>query len=75
MEPEKVGTGIAAQPATSYIHSEPKGVVLIISPWNYPVNLAIVPLIGAIAAGNTVLLKVSRHSPTVGATLEKLLTK
>lgn len=45
------------------------------SPWNYPVNLALVPLMGAIAGGNTVLLKVSAHSGSTAETLKKLLDK
>ena len=40
------------------LHPEPYGLVLIIAPWNYPINLSLVPLIGAIAAGNAVILKV-----------------
>ncbi|NLJ99183.1 MAG: aldehyde dehydrogenase family protein, partial [Tissierellia bacterium] len=62
MEPKKVSTPIYLQPATSFIYPEPKGVVLIISPWNYPFQLAISPLIGAMAAGNCILLKPSNQS-------------
>jgi len=75
MRPERVYTTIAAMPASSYIYKDPAGVVLIMSPWNYPVNLALVPLIGAIAGGNAVFLKLSRHSANVGKTLEKLVHK
>jgi acyl-CoA reductase-like NAD-dependent aldehyde dehydrogenase len=46
---------------------------LLFSPWNYPVNLAIVPLAGAIAAGNSVFIKFSRHSQSTGETFAKLL--
>lgn len=57
------------------MYHEPKGVVLIMSPWNYPINLAVVPLAGAIAAGNCALLKLSRHSANVARTLGTLLQK
>eukprot|EP01126_Amoeba_proteus_P015975 TRINITY_DN172_c0_g1_i3.p1 TRINITY_DN172_c0_g1~~TRINITY_DN172_c0_g1_i3.p1 ORF type:complete len:381 (-),score=41.55 TRINITY_DN172_c0_g1_i3:735-1877(-) len=73
--PKDVTTNLVSIPATSQIVKDPVGTVLIISPWNYPVNLAIVPLIGAIAAGNTVFLKLSRHSAHTGKTLEKLLVR
>lgn len=75
MQPTKVSTGIGQQPATSWIYPDPLGVVLIMSPWNYPINLAMVPLLGAIAGGNTVFLKLSRHSSNTGAVLEKLVLK
>jgi acyl-CoA reductase-like NAD-dependent aldehyde dehydrogenase len=73
MTPESVNTNLAALPACSYIYKDPVGVVLVISPWNYPINLALVPLIGAISAGNAVLLKASRHSVNTGRILEKLI--
>jgi acyl-CoA reductase-like NAD-dependent aldehyde dehydrogenase len=73
MKPEKVTSSIAVLPASSWIHPEPRGTVLIMSPWNYPVNLAIVPLAGAIAAGNSVFIKFSRHSQSTGETFAKLL--
>lgn len=57
-----VPTPIYLLPSISYIYPEPKGVVLIISPWNYPFQLAISPLIGAIAAGNCAVLKPSNKS-------------
>lgn len=53
----------------SFIRHEGKGVVLIIAPWNYPINLALVPLAGALAAGNTVLLKPSELTPHVSKAL------
>ncbi|WP_313758266.1 aldehyde dehydrogenase family protein, partial [Tissierella sp.] len=71
MKPKKVPTPIYLQPANSYIYSEPKGIVLIISPWNYPFQLAISPLIGAIAAGNCVVLKPSNQSKET----EKIISK
>ena len=57
----------------SEIHYEPKGVTLIMSPWNYPVNLTLGPLIGAIAAGNCVVLKPSEHTPHTAAALQDLI--
>lgn len=56
-----------------YVKAEPKGHVLIISPWNYPVMLTLRPLIGAIAAGNSVVVKPSEHTPTVSGVIKKLL--
>ncbi|KAL8717710.1 MAG: hypothetical protein Q9225_005075 [Loekoesia sp. 1 TL-2023] len=60
----------AYQPA---IHKEPKGVVLIIAPWNYPIVLLFLPLLGAIAAGNAAILKPSEFTPNVTAILAKLI--
>jgi aldehyde dehydrogenase (NAD+) len=59
IKPEKVATPLANQPATSTIHHDPLGVVLIIGPWNYPVQLVLGPLVGALAAGNCALIKPS----------------
>ena len=73
MKPKKVPTPIYLQPAKSFIYSEPKGVVFIISPWNYPFQLAISPLVGAIAAGNCILLKPSNKSKATEAIIEKII--
>ncbi|MCT4597019.1 MAG: aldehyde dehydrogenase [Vallitalea sp.] len=73
MKPQKVKTPISQFGAKSYIYSEPRGVVLIISPWNYPFNLTITPLIGAMAAGNTCLVKTSRNSPNVSKIIAKII--
>jgi aldehyde dehydrogenase (NAD+) len=59
----KVGTPMALFGTSSYYKYEPKGVCLIISPWNYPVNLTFSPLVSAIAAGNTVIIKPSEMTP------------
>lgn len=53
---------------------EPYGTVLIVSPWNYPFQLAMIPLIGAMGAGNTVVLKPSSSTPNVSATIKKMLS-
>lgn len=62
-------------PAKSMIVSEPYGVVLVMSPWNYPFQLSCVPLIGAIAAGNCVVLKPSEYSYHTSLILESILTE
>lgn len=59
MQPERVKTPLFLLPASGKKYAEPKGTVLIIGAWNYPINLTLIPLIGAIAGGNTVLLKPS----------------
>lgn len=59
----RVSTPIVFQPGTSYIEPMPKGVVLIISPWNYPLQLSLLPLISAIAAGNCAIVKPSELAP------------
>ena len=60
-------------PARNYIYSEPYGVVLIISPWNYPFNLTIAPLIDAIAAGNCAIIKCSEYSINTSKVIEKII--
>lgn len=75
MKPEGVVTGITSFPARSFVMNEPLGQVLIISPWNYPFQLLIAPLIGAIAAGNTVMLKPSEISHHTSAVLAKLVNQ
>ena len=62
-EPTRVAAPLVNFPSKEWIHSEPFGKVLIISPWNYPFMLAISPLIGALAAGNTAVVKPSELSP------------
>lgn len=61
-KPKRVRTPMAHFLSSSKIHYQPYGKVLIISPWNYPFQLALIPLAGAIAAGNVVTLKPSRNS-------------
>ena len=70
MKPEKVGTNLLNIPSSSFIMPEPLGVVLIISPWNYPFQLLLTPLIGAIAAGNCVVLKPSELAPATAAIIK-----
>ncbi|MEM9535867.1 MAG: aldehyde dehydrogenase [Cyanobacteria bacterium P01_E01_bin.45] len=63
MRPEKVKLGIDQFPGSAWRQPEPLGVVLIIGPWNYPFQLMMSPLVGAIAAGNCAVLKPSEHAP------------
>lgn len=73
MRPEKVWTPLLAQPGKARLHREPVGVVLIISPWNYPVQLLLTPLVGAIAAGNCAVLKPSEVAPNVSRVLSRIV--
>ncbi|CAG0949563.1 aldehyde dehydrogenase (NAD+) [Myxococcaceae bacterium] len=75
MKPERVSTPLNQQPATARIVREPLGVVLIIAPWNYPVQLMLSPLVGAIAAGNCAVLKPSEVSAHTSAALGRLLPR
>ncbi len=72
-KPESKKTNLLLFPAKSKIIKEPLGVVLIISPWNYPVSLSLLPLIGAIAAGNCAVLKTSRSCPHTSAVLASMI--
>lgn len=73
MEPERVSTNLLNMPSSSKVLKEPLGVVLIIGPWNYPFQLLINPLIGAIAAGNCVVLKPSEFAPATDAVMKKIV--
>ncbi len=73
MKPRKVPTPIGLFGSTSAIVHEPKGVVLIISPWNYPIYLTLGPLVSALAAGNCAVIKPSEFTPHTTAFLIKLL--
>ncbi|MEO6669199.1 MAG: aldehyde dehydrogenase [Ferruginibacter sp.] len=73
MQPEKVSTNLLNLPSKSFIISEPLGVVLIIAPWNYPFQLLFTPLVGAIAAGNCVVLKSSEFAPATSRIMKLLI--
>lgn len=73
--PKQVRTPITNFPSTSRIYAEPYGVALIMSPWNYPFQLAVLPLVGAIAAGNCAIVKPSNYSPNTSAVIELILSK
>ena len=75
LRPKRVGVPMSLAPAKARWVREPLGTVLIISPWNYPVNLALAPLVGAIAAGNTAVLKPSELSPATSRVLTDLLPR
>lgn len=70
---KKVSTPLFLIPSRSRIQAVPYGTVLIMAPWNYPLQLALLPLIGAIAAGNTVLLKCSPFAPKTSVWIHKLV--
>lgn len=73
MQPDQVATNLLNLPSGSRIMKEPLGVVLIIGPWNYPFQLLINPLIGAISAGNCVVLKPSEFAPATDEVMKKII--
>jgi acyl-CoA reductase-like NAD-dependent aldehyde dehydrogenase len=75
VKPQRVATGLFAQPGKSAIYPEPLGIILIIAPWNYPIQLTLVPLLGAIAAGNCVIIKPSEMAPATSHLLANELPK
>ena len=75
MKPRRAAVGWKFWPASAQVRPEPVGVVGILSPWNYPVNLALVSLVSAIAAGNHVYLKPSEHTPRTAVFLRELLAQ
>lgn len=74
MAGKTVPTSLAFTGSTSWVHYEPKGVCLVISPWNFPFNLTFIPMISAIAAGNTVILKPSENSRAVSQMMSRLIS-
>lgn len=74
MRPEKVRRTLLTATVRSEIRLEPKGVVLVISPWNFPINLSLTPLISAVAAGNCVILKPSEFSPNASQILAEIIS-
>ncbi|KAE9650678.1 coniferyl aldehyde dehydrogenase [Pseudomonas sp. PB106] len=75
MKPSRRKVGMAFQPAAAKVIYQPLGVVGVIVPWNYPLYLAIGPLVGALAAGNRVMLKLSESTPATGLLLKALLAR
>ena len=75
MRPERQPAPMVLQPGSAYVQTEPLGTVLIIAPWNYPIQLALAPLIGAIAAGNCAVIKPSEVSPASSKLLGELLPR
>lgn len=73
MAPEKVPTPLLLQPGDSRIERVPKGVVLILGPWNFPINLVVVPAVAAIAAGNCVVIKPSEVAPRCAEVIKQMM--
>jgi len=73
VRPRRVAVPLTLAPASASVVAEPVGVVLVIGPWNYPVQLCIGPIIGALAAGDAVLLKPSELAPATSTALARLL--
>lgn len=71
LRPRPVPVPLAVQPAKAWTELTPLGVVLVIGPWNYPLQLLLAPLAGALAAGNTAVLKPSEHAPATSAALAR----
>lgn len=75
MKPRRAGTTLLAATNTAWIDMQPRGRVLIIAPWNFPMNLCFGPLVSALAAGNTVILKPSELTPHVSALMGRLVAQ
>ncbi|MFK3798400.1 coniferyl aldehyde dehydrogenase [Pseudomonas sp. NPDC088444] len=75
MRPSRRRVGMAFQPASAKVMYQPLGVVGVIVPWNYPLYLAIGPMVGALAAGNRVMLKLSESTPATGELLKRLFAR
>ncbi|NWL76356.1 coniferyl-aldehyde dehydrogenase [Pseudomonas taiwanensis] len=75
MKPSRRSVGMAFQPASAKVVYQPLGVVGVIVPWNYPLFLAIGPLVGALAAGNRVMIKMSESTPATAQLLQELLAR
>ncbi len=73
MDATSVSTNLLNLPSSSRIEQEPLGVVLIIGPWNYPFQLLLIPVLGAIAAGNCVVMKPSEFAPATAFLIEKII--
>ena len=73
IKPQSVPTSLVNFPSQNFILTEPYGCVLIISPWNYPVQLSLLPLVGALAAGNTAFVKPSELTPATSGVIKQLL--
>ncbi len=73
IRPRRVGLPLALQPALGKVIPEPLGVVLVIAPWNYPLMLALSPVIGALAAGNSVVIKPSELAPATAELISRVI--
>ena len=72
-KPKRISSSLINFPSKDYIIPEPYGNILMISPWNYPFQLSLTPLIGAVAAGNTVVLKPSESSPNTSRIIDEII--
>ena len=75
MKVKQINVPVSLKPAQAMVHPDPLGCILIIGPWNYPFSLTLQPLVGALAAGNTAVLKPSEHAPHVSTLIKKLIEK
>jgi aldehyde dehydrogenase (NAD+) len=75
MRPKRVATSLVNVISSGYIYKEPYGVTLVMSPWNYPLQLAMVPVVASLAAGNTVVLKPSKYAWNVSLVLQKIASQ
>ncbi len=75
MKAKRINVPVSLQPAQAFVQPDPLGCILIIGPWNYPFSLTLQPLVGALAAGNTAILKPSEHAPTVSNLIKVLIEK
>ena len=75
MKPQRASTNLVNLPSSSLIYRDPLGVVLIIAPWNYPFQLLLMPLVGAIAGGNCAVIKPSELAPATASIIEKIIAE
>lgn len=75
MRPVSAGVDLVNLPSSSKIYRDPLGVVLIIAPWNYPLQLSLIPVVGAIAGGNCIVVKPSELAPATAAIIEKIIVQ
>lgn len=73
MKPERKGTDLVNLPSSSFVVRDPLGTVLIIGPWNFPFMLTLLPIVGAIAAGNTMVVKPSEFAPATSTLIGKII--
>lgn len=75
MKPERVSSPLISWPSKSYILPHPKGVTLVIGPWNYPFQLALAPVVAALAAGNTAVIKPPEQAPATAKLIHKIVSE
>ena len=74
LNPKFIKTGFINRKSYGFIFKEPHGVVLVVSPWNYPLNLSLIPAISALFCGNCVLLKLSKNTPNINKVIENAIS-